>query len=303
KYLIIILLAGLTLNCFGEELIENPPAIILDSLAFGEETTLEIVSWNIQNFPKHKFTVQLSAEIIDAISPDVIALQEIQSDSAFVELLIALNELSEDEEWDGYRAFSDEWDLNLAFIYNKKVIEIENIFEIYQEEDYDYAFPRRPLIMEFKYGEEELILINNHFKAMPGKENELRRKEAVKKLLEYIKENYELANVVVVGDMNDHLTDDESTNVFQEILEDSDNFKFADWEVAVDSTADWSYPYWKYRGHIDHIIISNELFDEFAKETSWYKTIVLDRYMEGGEGARYSTITDHRPVGLKLYFQ
>jgi len=91
--------------------------------------------------------------------------------------------------------------------------------------------------------------------------------------------------------------------VFQELLDDPDNFRFADWAVAADSTADWSYPYWKYRGHIDHIIISNELYDEFDREGSFFRTIVIDRFMDGGENTRYKMITDHRPVGLKLSFQ
>lgn len=145
-------------------------------------------------------------------------------------------------------------------------------------------------------------MINNHLKAMPGRENELRRKAAVKDLLSYIRDKYESDNLVVLGDLNDQLTDAGASNVFQEILSDSLNFRFADWEVAADSTADWSYPYWKYRGQIDHILISNELFDEFDRSGSYFKTIVIDRYMTGGENMRYQTITDHRPVGIKLFF-
>ncbi len=284
------------------DIVENEPGIELDSLQFGEEQTLEIVSWNIQNFPKHHFTVQLCAEVINTVSPDILGLQEIESDSGFVELLIQLNELDEVNNWDGYRAVSDEWELNLAFIYKTNVVEVENIFEIFQEENYDYAFPRRPLILESTYRGEKIIVINNHLKAMPGKENELRRKEAVKEILKYIKENYDTENVIVLGDMNDEITDVGESNVFQEILSDSVDFRFADQEVAADSTADWSYPYWKYRGHIDHIFISNELFDEFEQDDSCFRTIVIDRYMEGGENMRYKTISDHRPVGIKLKF-
>jgi len=299
----IVLFIICLVNVFGDEGKIPKPEIELEQLVFGEESTLEIVSWNIQNFPKHKFTVELSAEIIDAISPDIVALQEIESDSAFVELIIGLNNLDDQNVWDGYRAFSDEWELNLAYIYKRNIIEVKNIFEIYQEKNYNYAFPRRPLIMEFLYSGKEFIIINNHFKAMPGKENELRRKEAVKNLMNFMDREYSTDNLFVVGDMNDHLTDVGDENVFQKILDDKDNYMFVDWEVAADSTADWSYPYWKYRGHIDHIIISNELFDEFENARSSYKTIVIDKYLEGGENIRYKTITDHRPVGIKLHFE
>jgi endonuclease/exonuclease/phosphatase family metal-dependent hydrolase len=299
--LVIILISG-SFYLYCENLIENKPDIMLDSLKFGEERTLEIVSWNIQNFPKHQYTVQLSAEIINAISPDILGLQEIKSDSAFVELVIQLNQLDQYNSWDGYRAVSDEWDHNLAFVYKTNVVEVKNVFEIYQEEDYDYAFPRRPLILQASYKGQEIYLINNHLKAMRGRENELRRKEAVKNLLSFIRAEHETSNIVVLGDLNDELTDTGDDNVFAEILQDSLNFRFTDWEIAADSTADWSYPYWKYRGHIDHILISNELFDEFSRSESYFKTIVIDRYMTGGENIRYEMITDHRPVGLKLFF-
>ncbi|KQC11650.1 MAG: hypothetical protein APR54_10685 [Candidatus Cloacimonas sp. SDB] len=302
RYFLILLLV-FSLNLVGQEFEIDKPLIQLDSLRFGEDETFEVISWNIQNFPKHEHTVELSAEIINAISPDIIALQEIQSHSAFVDLVINLNLLDEINVWDGYRAFSDEWELDLAYVFKKNVIEVINIFEIYEEEEYDYAFPRRPLVMELIYNDEELVIINNHFKAMQGKENELRRKEAVKNLKTYVESEYDLANIIIVGDLNDHLTDTGNDNVFLEILEDNENFKFADFDVAVDSTANWSYPYWKYRGHIDHIIISNELFDEFEQEGSYYRTIVIDKYMEGGEDRRYQTVTDHRPVGLKLKFK
>jgi hypothetical protein len=90
-------------------------------------------------------------------------------------------------------------------------------------------------------------------------------------------------------------------NVF-EVFIDDENYRFADMKIAEDEDADWSYPYWKYRGHIDHILISNELFDEFASKHSDIKVITIDKFMEGGGDARYKYITDHRPVVMKLKF-
>ena len=59
----------------------------------------------------------------------------------------------------------------------------------------------------------------------------------------------------------------------------------------------------KYRGHIDHILISNELFDEFEAGNEFVKVVAIDKFMEGGDDARYKYITDHRPVVVRLKFE
>lgn len=72
--------------------------------------------------------------------------------------------------------------------------------------------------------------------------------------------------------------------------------------IAANPEADWSYPYYKYRGHLDHILLSNELFDNVQDWKNDVKVVVIDRFMEGGESSRYKYITDHRPVIVKLKF-
>ena len=278
-------------------IIEQLPEIEYDKLSFGTENTLEVMTWNIQNFPKSEYTIDYSAKIISSIDADLIGLQEIQSDSAFFSLVAQLNEIDKNN-WSGYRANTDKWEMNLAYIYKTDIIKVKKIYEIY---DGDYhAFPRRPLVMEFVYNEDFFVIINNHLKAKSGEENRARRIDACRKLDKFIEEYFADANVIVLGDLNDQLTDHEEENVFQIFLNKPEEYKFADWEIATDSTADWSYPYWKYRGHLDHILISNELFDEFANAGSEIKTITIDKFMEGEGDARYKYITDHRPVVLKL---
>lgn len=275
--------------CFAEEL----PKIQYEKLSFGTEETLEVMSWNIQRFPKHEETISYTANIINSVDPDLIALQEINSDSAFFSLVAQLN-LLDKNNWSGFRANSDEWETNLAYLYKSDTIRVHTIKELFIGDE--YSFPRYPLLMEFQFGEEKFVIINNHFKAMPGEKNNKRRQTASEKLHSFISENYPDKNVIVLGDLNDELNDEEKENVFQIFLEDAENFRFADWEIAQDENADWSYPYWKYRGHIDHILISDELFDEVES----VKTIVIDRFMEGKGDARYEYLTDHRPVAIKL---
>jgi len=283
--------------CFAEEL---PKKIDYEKLNFGESETLEIMTWNIQKFPKSKFAVDYATKIITAIDVDVIGLQEIQSDSAFVALLQKLNQESPKNIWKGFRADTDEWEMNLAYIYKANIIDFEGVYEIYADDDkYHSPFPRKPLVLEFSYANEEIIIINNHLKAKPGEKNEKRRIDACEKLYDYVEENFSTKNVCIIGDMNDELIDE--NNVFEIFLND-ENYLFADFIIAENQDDDWSYPYWKYRGHLDHILISNELFDEYKAAKSAIKVITIDKFMEGKGDSRYKYITDHRPVVVKLKF-
>jgi len=295
KKIIIILCVAFTIMIWAEE----QPKIEYDKLQVGADETLEIMTWNIQNFPKSEFSIDYAAKIINAVDADVIGLQEMESDSAFFCLIKQLNDLDK-HNWSGYRANRNYWKQELAFIYKTNLIGVDKIYEIYYG---DYKpFPRSPLVMEFTFNDQEIVIINNHFKARGGEKNNARRRNAVKKLDEYIMNEHSDANVIVLGDLNDTLTDVAEENVFTTFLDKPDEYKFVDLELAKNDSADWSYPYWKYRGHIDHILISNELYDEHESTDSYVKVVTIDKFMDGGGDARYKYITDHRPVVVRLKF-
>ena len=114
-------------------------------------------------------------------------------------------------------------------------------------------------------------------------------------LYEYINNNYVNDRVVILGDFNDVLTD-VVNNVFIPFISDNNNYYFADYQIAVSSNQSWSYPSWP--SHIDHILVTNELFNNIYD----VQTILIDHSLEGGYGTYYSYISDHRPVGIKLLF-
>ena len=64
------------------------------------------------------------------------------------------------------------------------------------------------------------------------------------------------------------------------------------------SSSEWSYPI--YPSHIDHIIISNELFDNFEQNLLNIKTLKLDDDFEGGWSEYNEIISDHRPIGIRI---
>lgn len=54
------------------------PAQTLSDLSFGTDSTLEIITWNIEWFPKNgSTTVDSVRRIIEALDADIIACQEI----------------------------------------------------------------------------------------------------------------------------------------------------------------------------------------------------------------------------------
>ena len=253
----------------------------------GTESTFDIVTWNIEQFPKNNLTVNYLAELIDSMNVDIIAMQEIWGDGAsgsFENLKTKL------DGWDGYRKSS-----GLAYLY-KTELTINSLTEINELNE----IIRKPYLLSLTWGGQNIYVINNHFKAYSGAENEAERKIASEKIENYINEYLEDLNVIVLGDLNDELNDEESVNVFQNFIIDSTNYKFVDMDIAYSSSSNWSYPSWP--SHLDHILITNELFDEFENEGSSVQTIRLEEYFDNGWTDYEKYISDHRPVGLSLKF-
>ena len=279
------------------------------SFNFGTDQTFEVITWNIEHFPKNlSVTVEYAAQIIRGLNADIYALQEIESNTYFETIIEILNNNDPINTWDGYRATTASYYVNLAYIYKTNVIQISDIYEIYASYEYSREFPRRPLMMKMQWNGTDVYIINNHLKASGdgylnlGDEwdEETRRYDACNLLDEYISQNLSEEKVIVLGDMNDELTDSQSNNVFVSFLNETDEYDFADMEIAEGSSVYWSYPSWP--SHLDHILITNELFDEFGLENSNIQTLRIDELLDGGWSEYDNNISDHRPVGLKLAF-
>ena len=105
-------------------------------------------------------------------------------------------------------------------------------------------------------------------------DEETRRLDAMNLLKEYIDINFSQSRVLVLGDLNDSLTDTAQHNVFRSLLDDPDNYLFADMGIAEGEAAEWSYP--SNPSHLDHILMTNELFEGFEHEDSYVSTLLVD---------------------------
>ncbi len=269
----------------------------INDLYFGTDTTIDIISWNIEWFPKNNSTADEVQEILNSLDADIYALQEIE------DTLLLKQVVSNLPGYDCY--FKSSYYGGLAFVYNTNTIQVNSKYEIFTTQPYWNAFPRSPQVLDCNFMGQNYIIINNHFKCCGdgildinyNNDEENRRLQAVTYLKQYIDNNLVGKRVVLLGDLNDELTDNAINNVFQDFINDSVNYFFTDMIIAKGNSIDWSYPTWP--SHLDHILITNELFSDFQNFSSLVSVIRIDDYM-GGWNNYESNVSDHRPIGIRL---
>ena len=268
-----------------------------EDLSFGDDNSLDVATWNIEWFPKNgQITIDYVTEIINLLDLDIIAIQEVDDTTMFDQMLDAL------PAYTGY--YESSWFAGLAYIYKTGLVEINDIYEIYTTSPYWNAFPRSPMVMDINFMGENYFIINNHFKCCGDglidfddtSDEENRRYAAINLIKEYIDNNLSDNNVIVLGDLNDNIAEAPPNNVFQEVLNDSTDYLFADLEISQGTSSEWSFPNWP--SHLDHILITNELFN--GLNNSEVQTIKIDEYLDGGWNEYDQNISNHRPVAIKF---
>jgi endonuclease/exonuclease/phosphatase family metal-dependent hydrolase len=261
------------------------PTDYTDCLSPLSSTTLDIITWNLEQFSTTTTDIDEVINIISQMDADIIGIQEIISRKDFDDMVAAI------DGWEGIVLSLS--GLNTGYLYKTSEITLNgNLTTLY--DDNSNAFPRPPIVGLFTHVSGlEFTLINLHLKCCGGSDNEDRRREAATLLKLYIDDSLSTAPVLVVGDYNDLIEEPVPMNVFQEIINDSLNYRFTDMDIARGSAANWSYPSWP--SHLDHILMTNEFFDSFESST----TLLLNDC-----NARYErTVSDHRPVLARFTMQ
>ena len=203
---IIIILNVLFFSCADNISINNN----IQSLnVTGDVSTLNIVTWNIENFPKNSLTPNYVKNVIDSMNVDILALQEIENLTSLMNIASDLG-----EQWIVYRSPGPSWGSgggNLAYLINTDELDAVQVpysmpnedfpcpsyaFNISDHKcanqdpiDYEYNFAyKMPYILNFEYNNEIFSLINMHLKCC-GNQNSVeaaRRYEAIKHLHNYI---------------------------------------------------------------------------------------------------------------------
>ena len=251
------------------------------------ENGIEVVTWNIEQFPKlGQRTIDSVANIITSLNADIFCLQEISDLSMFLELVEIL---------DGYSyVASDATEyLNLVVLYKESQFVVRNQSNLFTDYMYEFAY-RPPLRLEMTFLGQNAIdftLINMHLKCCDSGNGFDRRKASSSILYDYLNLSVEagVVNHIVVGDWNDDLSDTYSENSFNIFLDDSDNYKYVNYDYA-NSGYNTAVSYPSYSSFIDHIMISKDLFEE--ADNGDIQTIRLGDYISGYD----QIISDHRPV-------
>lgn len=277
-------------------------ALLLSSIILSQEypilgsnDTFDIMTWNIENYPKNNSTNSILENIISQINVDIIALQEIESQSSFEDLVSMLG-----TNWIGLKSQNTGYG-ELAYLINTDEISLIDDYNILSNYQYFFAY-REPYVIEILHNELKYIIINNHFKCCgngdldfdDSSDEEYRRMRSSQLIFDFVIDNHESEKVIILGDLNDEITDPDENNVFLDFI-NSDLFTFADNQIAFGNPNNWSFPNWP--SHIDHIIISNELFENFESDN--IQTFKVDEYL-GSWQAYENYISDHRPLFLKV---
>ncbi len=256
----------------------------------GSEETFDVVTWNIRNFPTNGNTASYVAQLINGLDADLIAVQEITDIYEFGKVLSALPGytavLSDDEYGSGdYQ--------KTGLIYKSDFISVGETKSLF-ESDW-WAFPRPPLQAEVTITRPDgtlwtMIVIVVHLKASVGEENESRRREACKKLKDYVDSlvSGEVeSEVLILGDFNDQLTDSPSKNVLTPFLDEPDHYEF-----LTRSLTGGQFSYIPARVLIDHMVITGALFDDF--EQAEVEPVPMEGLVEDFD--YLDNVSDHRPV-------
>ena len=304
-----IFLALLVICCKAEKTttsIDNDP-VMPNVISIGESIKIEIVTWNIEHFPKSSYTTEYVKAIIEGLGADVYVLQEIQSKNEFASMLGEMDDYN-------YLLQSNGSALNFALVYRNDVVSILSSTELHELDNDGFFAGRSPLLTKLKWQKDgitkDLSIINVHYKCCGDNsievgnnaDEEYRRLRASELLEKYISDNLNDEKVIVGGDFNDAIDEADLTNVFLAFLDKPAEYKFVDMDIAISDAANWSWQGWSSSFpaiHFDHILINNNLFDEF-ENSGVVDIIKLEEYFENGIVEYDDNVSDHRPVYLKI---
>lgn len=290
KSISFILLLLLLSNCDKNSLSDKitPSASLVQP--FGTQSTFEMSTWNIEHFPKKgQESVTTLTRLIKELEIDLIAFQEIDNEEYFWIMLDSL------PDYNGFCSSYPKDELKLGLIYNQNLISVSNLQQLFIDDTYN--FPRPPLYAFIQIKKGNVIafnfsLINIHLKAFHDSLSILRRKNAVSKLKHLIDIRLLTSSdkdVIILGDWNDDLSDEEDENIFSPFLTDSMNYSF----LLPAENPQISYPAWQSR--IDHILITNDVKTEYKNGLT--EVLQPDTEFDG----YFDIISDHRPVAAKFY--
>lgn len=261
---------------------------------------LEAVTWNLEwygvpeNGP-HDENLQTKnfLTILDTLSADLYAFQEVSNNTDLNRLV------SHMKGYKGFVAPNMVRDQKTAFVYNTEVIDSVSSGLITEGQDaYDWASGRFPFYFKFNYTAENeshtIYAVVIHAKCCTDASSYDRRKQAAQSLYTFLINNNPNAQLLILGDFNDDM--DVSIyhgkpSPYLSFLNDTQNFKVVT-KIISDKHQSTTV---NYDDAVDHMVISDELFDEYIPQSAKVLTVAADLIKNYG-----TTTSDHYPVWARF---
>jgi endonuclease/exonuclease/phosphatase family metal-dependent hydrolase len=258
---------------------------------------LAVATWNIENFPLDVSTPERVAEIIRSLDLDLLAVQEIASEAAFVLLLDRL---------DGYdyvlsdHEYDDGTYQKAGVIFRESAMHVVNVSlpfryeqpECFEENTSLSPFPRPPLEVTFRTDDDEYTFtaVNVHMKAFfPPCDDDCRLRRACanrhleRRVRDRVAHPARTPNILVLGDFNEHLDNGTSDDPFA-------HWDGDDYFVLTSTLGPDDYSYVHRESLIDHALVTEAMAQAFDADAT--QVIYLDAEIDG-----YTDyVSDHLPV-------
>lgn len=287
---------GEDLGCVPDADTGFPAPLTTVTTAIGSDATLDIGAWNIRNFPRTSGTVRTVADIMTSLNLDLMAVEEMEDEAAFRELV---KRLPNHEGVLSTHTYSTGDYQKLGFIYRCGTISPVGPPQLPFASD-GFNFPRPPLQQRFRYTNGatsfEFIAIAVHFKASEGNndaESSARRSSAFQQLANYTDSLVRAQGpdeVVIMGDFNERLDEPAGEVNWTPFLDDS---RYVVRSLPLSQRGEASFLS-STNAMLDHIVTTRAFDDEVGAGTA-----AIPRLEQEILNYR-DAVSDHRPITLVM---
>lgn len=267
-----------------------------DIPAYGTDSTLEIATWNLLNFPIADGNIDGSPDpgreeyfekLLLTEKIDIIGVEEVNYPQNLQKII---------DKYDSIGIFLSDENVSqhVGVIYNKVLFEKDPskpVTLLFENEH--YIFPRAPLSVPFRIinNGENFNFIVLHLKARTDQQSQSRREQAINMLYDYVKQQEQNGEkFVIVGDFNSDMSNEPFLKTT--FVNDPDFVVLTYDSLQPNESYYASYP--SYSSLIDHIIISKNLLNLIHLLD--VETLRIDDYLKD----YLSVMSDHRPVAIKF---
>lgn len=249
----------------------------------GSDATIDIATWNIENFPAAESTPRLVADLVTSLDLDLVAVEEISDVAAFDEVVARLPEHAGLLSSHTYGNGSYQ---KVGFLFREGLVELTGGALLFTDQGFD--FPRPPLTVQATVEGRTFTAIALHLKAGTGGDDTARRAAALVTLEAHLRSLADGSgdpDFIVLGDFNQERLDAGDDAVWAPFVGAPERY-----EILTEAAADaGETSYLSFGGRlIDHAVV-NQGFELGAAE------VAIPRLED--QPINYTdSISDHLPV-------